>query len=58
MARDHRVEALRLTGVVGVRPAAIAEARIAAARVEQTVVADPGFAAGLNSTYPNGCVRF
>ena len=36
---DHRVEPLCLRRVVGVRPAAVAEPEIAAARVEQAVVA-------------------
>ena len=35
---DDRVETLRLSRIVGIRPAAVAESKVAAARVEQTVV--------------------
>ena len=39
---DDRVETLRLAGIVRIRPAAVAEPEIAAARVEQAVVGRAG----------------
>ena len=39
---DHRVEALRLAGIARIRPAAVAEPQVAAARVEQAVVGRTG----------------
>src|SRR5919108_2388883 len=40
--RDHRIQALRGARIVGVRAPAVAEAEIAAARVEQAVVRRAG----------------
>jgi hypothetical protein len=44
---DNRVEALRLTGIVGLRAAAVAEPEIAAARIEQPVVGRAGPGGGI-----------